>query len=70
VKEKLTTGSPFFVAFLSDLIHEATKGVNLHFLIHNFTFGDELIMDSDLAIKKILQNIPANSGNFLKLLRK
>ena len=46
VKEKPTIGSPFFGAFPSDLIPKATKDVNVRFLIHSFTFGDKLLMDS------------------------
>jgi hypothetical protein len=51
VKEKPTFGSPFFGAFPSDLISKVTKSVNVRFFIHGFTFGDELIMDSALAVK-------------------
>jgi hypothetical protein len=61
VKDKQTVGSPFFGAFPSDLIPKATKEVNVRFLIHSFTFGDELIMDSALAVKhscKLYQRIP------------
>jgi hypothetical protein len=61
VKEKPTVGSPFFGAFPSDLILKATKDVNVRFLMHSFTFGDELIMDSALAVKnscKLYQQIP------------
>jgi len=36
VKEKPTVGYPFFWAFPSDRILKATKGVNVHFFIHNF----------------------------------
>jgi hypothetical protein len=54
VKEKPTVGSPFFRAFPSDHIPEAIKEVNVHFFIHSYyTTGI----------------IPANSKNFLKLLR-
>ena len=47
----------FFGVFPSDCIPKATKYVKVLFFIHSFTFMDELII------------IPANSGNFLKLLR-
>jgi hypothetical protein len=36
VKENPTVGYPFFWAFPSDRIPKATKGVNVHFFIHNF----------------------------------
>jgi len=36
MKEKPTVGYPFFWAFPSDRIPKATKGVNIHFFIHNF----------------------------------
>jgi hypothetical protein len=49
-----TVGPPFFGAFPSDLIPKATKDVNVRFLIHSFTFGDELIIDSALVVKKLL----------------
>ena len=61
MKEKRTVGSPFFGASPFDLIPKATKDVNVRLFIHSFTFGDELIMDSALAVKnscKLYQRIP------------
>ena len=57
MKEKPTVGSFMGGVFPSDCILKVTKDVKVHFFIHSFTFMDELIM------------IPANSRNFLKLLR-
>jgi len=56
VKEKPTFGSPIFGVFPSDRIPKATKEVNTHFFIHSYYASE------------FLSIIPANFGNFLKLL--
>ena len=55
--EKSTACSPFLGAFPSDRIPNAMKDVNVHLFIHRFIFLVELM------------TVPANSGNFLKLLQ-
>jgi hypothetical protein len=60
MKEKLTIGSPFFGAFLSDRINKATKNVDVHNFIHSFTLRYELIRDNALAVttsSKLYQRI-------------
>jgi hypothetical protein len=64
IREITNVGSPFFRAFPSDHIPKAMKDVSVLFFIHIFTFSDELITDSGLALKMLI--IPANSVNFLK----
>ena len=39
MKEKSTVGFPFFGEFSSDCIVKATKYVNRHFFIQNFTIS-------------------------------
>jgi len=70
MKEKPDVGIPFFGAFLSDRIPKATKDVSVHLFIYTFTFREEFIMDSALAIKyscKLCQRIPET---LLKILGK
>ena len=56
VKKKPTLGFPIFGTFPSDRIPKATEEVNVHFFIHSYYASE------------FLSIIPANSGNFLKLL--
>jgi hypothetical protein len=70
VKEKPNVGTPIFGAFPSDRIPKVTKDVSVHLFILFFTFREEFIMDSALAIKnssKLYQRIPET---LLKLLGK
>jgi len=62
VKEKLTVGYPFLGAFPSEHTSKATKDVNVHFFIHNFTFRNKLIIENVQAVQnfcKAYQPIPA-----------
>jgi hypothetical protein len=56
VKEIPTVGSIFFGAF-SGRVPKATKDVNIRLCIRRFTVRNELVI------------VPANSVNFLRLLR-
>ena len=54
---ELNFGSPFLGAFASDRIPKATKDVNVHFFIHNFTYRDEIIIVSANSCK-LYERIP------------
>jgi len=60
MEAKPTVVFPFFGAFSSGRIPKTTKDINVHFFIH--TFAEIFLM------QRILQILPAYSGNFLQLL--
>jgi len=68
VKENSTVGCPFLGAFPSYLIPKTTKGANVNFFIHSFTFRNEPITDSTQTVKKNLQRnfpLPLSIPNYL-----
>ena len=67
IREITNVSSPFFRTFPSDHIPKAMKDVNVLFFIHSFTFSDELIKDSGLAVKKKTVNYTSKFCELLKV---
>jgi hypothetical protein len=54
----------FFGAFPSDRIHKMTRGINVNFFIHSFTFRNELILENALAVKNSCKSYQRIPGKF------